>query len=146
VRRAGQQVEQRRLARAVRPDDADAVAAQDSRGKAAHQLARTQLLRHTLRRDHQAAAALLRGALQPRRTRRPNALPPPLAQRGELADAPHVALAPRRDAVPQPMLLARDLPRQLVRLALLLLQNLVAPGLEGGEAALDATRRAAVEP
>ena len=64
----------------------------------------------------------------------------------QVAEAAHVALAPGGDAVAQPVLLARDLAAELVAVALLLLQDLVAPGLEGGEAAVDPPGHAAVEP
>ena len=69
-----------------------------------------------------------------------------LAQRLQAAEPADVALAPRGDAVAQPVLLGDDLAVELVLLALLLRQHLVAPGLEGGEAALDAARLPAVEP
>ena len=64
----------------------------------------------------------------------------------EAGHAAHVALAPRGDAVAHPVLLRHDLAVELVEVALLLRQHLVAPRLEIGEAALDAPRLAAVEP
>ena len=69
-----------------------------------------------------------------------------LAHLRQQADAAHVALAPRGHAVAHPVLLGDDLAAELVLLALLLLQHLVAPLLERREAALDAPRDAAVEP
>ncbi len=71
---------------------------------------------------------------------------PRFPQRLQVAEPADVALAPRRDAVAQPMLLGDDLAVELVLVALLLGQDLVAPRLELGEAALDPPRPAAVEP
>ena len=68
------------------------------------------------------------------------------AQRLQLADAAHVALAPAGDAVAHPVLFGDDLAVELVLLALFFGQQHVAPFLEMGKAALDAPRRAAVEP
>ena len=65
---------------------------------------------------------------------------------GQLAHAPHVALAPRGDAVAEPVLLAQDLAPELVALALLLFQHRVAPRLEGREALVEAPGGAAVQP
>ena len=53
-----------------------------------------------------------------------------LAQLLQQADAAHVALAPRRDAVAHPVLLGDDLAAELMLLALLLLEHLIAPFLE----------------
>ena len=69
-----------------------------------------------------------------------------LAQLAQHADAAHVALAPRGDAVAHPVLLGDDLAAELVLLALFFLEHLVAPFLERRKAALDAPRDAAVEP
>jgi hypothetical protein len=69
-----------------------------------------------------------------------------LAQRLQLAHATHVALAPRRDAVADPVLLTHDLAVELVLGHLLLGQLLVAPGLEIAKADVDAPGLAAVEP
>ena len=69
-----------------------------------------------------------------------------LAQRLQTGDAAHVALAPRGDAIAQPVLLRDDLAVELVEVAFLLREHLVAPGLEIGKAALDAAGLAAVEP
>ena len=69
-----------------------------------------------------------------------------LAHGLQLAHAAHVALAPRRDAVADPVLLAHDLAVELVLGHLLLGQLLVAPGLEAAKADVDAPRPAAVEP
>ncbi len=69
-----------------------------------------------------------------------------LAQGGELGDASDVALAPRGDAVAHPVLLAGDLAAELLRLGGLVLQHLLAPGLEMREAALHATGGAVLKP
>ena len=57
-----------------------------------------------------------------------------------------VALAPRGDAVAQPVLLHRDLAAQLVPLGLLLRQHRVAPRLERREPLVQLARDPAVEP
>ena len=57
-----------------------------------------------------------------------------------------VALAPRGDAIAQPVLLHRDLAAELVLLAFLLLQHRVAPGLERRETLVQRAGDAAVEP
>ncbi len=96
--------------------------------------------------DHQRPGGL--GVLgdHGRNADRPARLAPLAAHVGELADAAHVALAPRRHAVAHPVLLGDDLAVELVALGLLLLELGVAPGLEGGKAAIEAMRRAAVDP
>ena len=53
-----------------------------------------------------------------------------LAQLLEQADAPHVALAPPRDAVAYPVLLGDDLAAELVLLFLFLLEHLITPFFE----------------
>src|ERR1700760_1736989 len=57
-----------------------------------------------------------------------------------------VALAAAGDAVTQPVLLVDDSAVELVLLTLFLGQHLVAPGFEGGKAAVDLPYLAAVEP
>ena len=69
-----------------------------------------------------------------------------LPQRLQGAEPADIALAPRGDAVAQPVLLGDDLAVELVLVALFLGQDLVPPCLETGEAALDAAGLAAVEP
>ena len=64
-------------------------------------------------------------------------------------ERPHpalVALAARGDAVAQPVGLGGELAVELVPVALLLLEDGVAPGLEIGKAAIDPARDPAVEP
>ena len=69
-----------------------------------------------------------------------------LAQRREPGDTAHIALAPRGHAIAQPVLLAGDLPAELVKRHLLLFQHLVPPGLEMREAAIQPPGLAAVQP
>ena len=69
-----------------------------------------------------------------------------LAQREQIAEPLDVALAAAGDAVAQPVLLVDDLAVELVLVALFLGQHLVAPGLEGAEAAVDLLDLAAIEP
>ncbi len=64
----------------------------------------------------------------------------------QLAEPAHVALAPRRHAVAQPVLLAHDLASELVLLALFLFEDRVAPFLEMREPLVQPPRPAAVEP
>ena len=71
----------------------------------------------------------------------------PLASEiGELPDTAHVALATPRYAIAHPMLFVDDLAVELVTLELLLLELLVAPGLERAETLIEASGAAAVEP
>jgi hypothetical protein len=76
----------------------------------------------------------------------PALLAPLPAHGAQLGEAPLVALAAGGDAVAQPVELHGDLAVELVALALLLLQDFVAPGLEGGEALIEPACDAAVEP
>ena len=69
-----------------------------------------------------------------------------LAQGGEAGHAPHVALAPRGDAVAHPMFLGDDLAVELLRVALFLLEHGIAPGLEFAKAPVEPLGDAAVEP
>ena len=69
-----------------------------------------------------------------------------LAQAVQGGEPLDVALAPSRHAVAQPVLLRDDLAVELVLVALLFFEHLVAPALEVGKAAFDAARLAAVEP
>ena len=90
-------------------------------------------LRRRTRRDGRVACSAAIGATR-------------FAQRLQLADPAHVALAPAGDAVAHPMLFGDDLAVKLVLLALFFRQQHVAPFLEMGKAALDPAGGAAVEP
>ena len=61
----------------------------------------------------------------------------------QIAETPHVALAPGGDAVAQPVFFALNLTAKLVLLDFFLFQNLVAPLLEMGKATGEAARQAA---
>src|SRR5262249_37808557 len=76
----------------------------------------------------------------------PAIIAPLLAQRMEIAEAFDIALAAPGDAVAQPMLFIDDLAVELMLVAFFLRQHLVAPGLEGGKAAIDLADLATVEP
>src|SRR5690242_10101687 len=69
-----------------------------------------------------------------------------LPQLRETGKAPHIAFAPRRDPVGQPMLLTDDLTIELVARNILLLEDGVAPVFERGKAFVEATGLATVEP
>ena len=69
-----------------------------------------------------------------------------LAHGLQFAEPAHVALAPRRHAIAQPVLLAHDLAAELVLLALFLFQHQVAPFLEMAKALVEPAGLAAVEP
>ena len=68
------------------------------------------------------------------------------AQLMQLAQAAHVALAPGGDAAVQPVRLGLEPLVQPGQLGLLGGQDLLAPGLEAGEALVAAWQPAAVEP
>ena len=69
-----------------------------------------------------------------------------LAHRLQFAEPAHVALAPRGDAVAQPVLLAHDLAAELVLLALFFLEHRVAPRLEMRKALVEPAGLAAIQP
>src|SRR5438270_12141159 len=64
----------------------------------------------------------------------------------EIAEPLDIALASTGNAVAQPVLLVDDSAVQLVLIALLLRQHLIAPGFECTEAAIDLPDLAAIEP
>ena len=144
--RAGEQVDERGLAAAVGPDDADAVAAQDARGEIRHDRLRAERLGDRLGLYHERARRLCRRCLDHGLARPLAKIAPGLPKALQRRHAPHVALATRGDAVAHPVLLAHDLAVELVLGLLLLGQLLVAPGLEPAEAELDAAGAAAIEP
>ena len=148
VRRAdaGQQVDQRGLAGAVRADDADPVAALNADRKVIDDGAAVIAAAHRLGFDHQfsgfvgldgrhrgiADAAAIIAALA--------------AQRVQIGEPLDVALAPAGHAIAQPMFLGDDLAIELVLFAFFLGEQIVAPLLEGGKAAVDLPHRAAIKP
>src|SRR5690606_8475636 len=141
---AGQEIEQRRLARPIRPDKADPVAALDADGEVFDDGAGADAPGEPFGLDDQLAggAALAgdehRGASRAGGARLP-ALPPQL---GELAQAALVAASASGDPVAQPVLFAGDPARKLLKRRLFRREDAVAPGLEGGKSALEPARRA----
>src|SRR5258706_3319576 len=144
--RAGQHVDQGGLAGAVRPHDADAVAALDADRETLDDLAVAIGPADVFRLDHELAGLFrIRGGKVgiPRGAAK---IPPLLAQRKEIAEPFDVALAAAGNALAQPVLLRDDFAVELVLLALFLRQHLVAPGLERAKAAVDLPDLAAIEP
>ena len=135
---AGQQLQQRRLARAVRADQAEPVAALDARREILDDGQLAKALGDALGLDHQLAG--FGGVARGHRRHALGAAmaAEALAHRLQFAEPAHVALAPRGHAVAQPVLFAHDLAAELVLLALLFLEHRVAPRLE--------MRKALVEP
>ena len=130
----------------VGADDADSVAAHDPDRKVAHDLAIAIRFADLLGVDHQRARRF--GVLRDHGgdADRPQGFAALASEIGKLADAPHVALAARGDAVAHPMLFVDDLAVELVALELLLLELQVAPGLERAEALIETAGAAAIEP
>ena len=143
---AGQHVDQRGLAGAVRPDDTDAVAALHADREVVDDAAVAIRPADVLGLDDQlagfvrfrggevgiASGAAIVAAL--------------VAQCVEIAEPLEVALAAAGNAVAQPMLLVDDLAVELVLVAFFFGQHLVAPGLERAEAAVDLLDLATIEP
>src|SRR5258708_1528783 len=143
---AGEHFDQRGLADAVRPDDADAVATLDADREAVHDLARPVSPADVLRFDDELAGLFRFRSPKVGISGRAAMVAPLLAQRMEIAEPLDVALAAARDAVAQPVLLVDDSAVELVLLALFLGQHLVAPGLEGAKTAVDLPDLAAIQP
>ena len=143
---AGEHFDQRGLAGAVRPDDADAVAALHADREVIDDLALPVGSADVLGLDDQFAGFVgFRGG-EVGIAGRAAIVAPLLAQRIQIAEPLDVALAAAGDAVAQPVLLVDDLAVELVLLALFLGEHLVAPGLERGKAAVDLPDLAAIEP
>ena len=143
---AGQHLQERRLAGAVRPDHADPVAALDAGRKILHHGQLAEALGDRLRLDHQLAGFGGVAGRHGRDALRAAMAAELLAHRLQLAEPPHVALAPGGHAVAQPMFLAHDLAAELVLLALLFFEDRVAPFLEMRKTLVQTPRLAAVEP
>ncbi|MDF9792882.1 hypothetical protein M2440_003583 [Methylorubrum extorquens] len=142
----GQQVDQRGLARPVRADDAEPVAAQDAQGQVVDDSAPAVGLRDVPGFGDERAGGFALARRQHRLPHRAAVVAALLAQGLQVGEATHVALAPGGHAVAQPVFLVSDLAVELVLVALLLLEEGVAPRLEAREALLDAAGHAAVEP
>ena len=69
-----------------------------------------------------------------------------LAHGAKFPHTAHVALASPGDAAVHPLIFANDFSIELVALGLFLLEDFIAPVLEGREALLETARLAAVEP
>ena len=121
---SGEQVDEGGLAGPVRPDDAEPVAAQDPQGQVRDDGALAEGLRDALRLDHEGAGLLALGHGHADRAEGALALAVLLAHGVQVAEAAHVALAPCRHAVAQPVGLGDELAVELVVLGLLLLQHL----------------------
>ena len=140
--------EQRGFARAVRPDDAHPVAAQDPRRQAAHDHPLAEGLGHVLRHRRRACRRS-RPRPPPASPRRRRPAPPGAAPRSacRFAEPPHVALAPRGDAVAQPVLLhRRSCGRACGASRSSCSSTSSRQASKCGEAALQPPGRAAVEP
>src|SRR3954471_16201305 len=148
VRRAaaGQHLDERGLAGAVGADDADAVAALDPDREAVDDLSLAIGPADILGLDDELAGLVGFGSRDVGVARRAAMGAALVAQCVEIAEPLDVAFAAARDAVAQPVLLVDDLAVELVLVALFLREHLIAPGLEGTEAAVDLPDLAAVEP
>ena len=127
---AGQEFEQGGFARAVRPDNADAVAAMDAQSEIAdHQLV-AEAFGYAFGVDHLGAGAAAFQRLQLHRAHALQLLAPPLAQTVQPRQPALVALAPSAAAMGEPVQLHGDLAVALVAFRLFLFQDGVAPILE----------------
>ncbi len=136
----------RRLAGAVGADDADPVAALDADRKAIDDLAIAVGAADVPGFDDELAGFFRLSGSEVGIAGRGTIIAPLLAQRVEIAEPLDIALAAAGDAVTQPVLFVDDFAVELVLLALFFRQHLVAPGLEGGKAAVDLPDLAAIEP
>ena len=146
LQRAREHGDERGLARAVLADDAHPVAAQDARGEIGDDGALPIGLEDMLGLDDKLARDIALGDADVHIAHELAGLAHLGAQFRQSAHAAHVALAPSADAVAHPMFLIGDLPVELVAVALLLLQHLIAPGFELAETLVEAARHAPVEP
>ena len=144
--RPGQHVDQRGLADAVRPDDAEAVAALDADREVLDDPAIAIAPADVAGLDDELAGLVGFGGGKVGAAGGATIVAALLAQRVEIAEPLDIALAAAGNAVAQPVLLVDDLAVELVLFALFLGQHLVAPGLEGAKAAVDLPDLAAIEP
>ena len=145
---AGEQIDQRRFAGAVRSDDADAGAAGDLHAEILHQSKRAIAFGDLLRLDHLLAGFFRLLHRQHHLALRAAVLHllASVAKRQQRFETALVAFPPSADAVAQPVLLLHDAAVELVAFDLLRLQDRIAPRLESGEALVEPPRGAAVEP
>ena len=97
--RAGQQSQQRGLAGAVRPDDSNPVAAQNTVGEVAHDNAAAERFRHVIGNHHQFAGNLGLAGFHPQPAAAAALLFQLFAQAVQVTQTLDVALAPRGHAV-----------------------------------------------
>ncbi len=144
--RAGQKIDQRRLASAVRADDAKPVAAQNADRELLDDGAFVEGFGEIAGLDDEAGRSLrlARGKLH--RTNGAAMFAMRSAHCFEGGEALLIALAPRGNAIAQPIFFRRDLAFDLMLPQLFLFERLIAPGLEFGEAAIAVARLAAIEP
>src|SRR5262249_28294558 len=143
---AGHQFEQRGLAGAVRPDDADPIAPHDPDREIPHEDMVAECLRDALCGGDQSARQISLGRIEPGRAGRAAVFVPLAAQRVQFGEPPLVAGAPRGGAIAQPILLHCDLAAELVLLVFLLLEYRVPPTLERRETLFEHPGNTAVEP
>ena len=143
---AGQQVDQRGLAGAVRADDADTVAALDADREVIDDLAVAIGTADVLGLENQLAGFFRLGGSQVGVAGCAAIVAALLAQLMQIGEPLDVALAAAGNAVAQPMLLVDDLAVELVLVALFFGEHLVTPGLESRKAAIDLPDLAAIEP
>ena len=144
--RARQDIEERGLAHPVRPDQRHPLAPPDPDREIPHQLPPAERLRNLRRLDHQLARRRRRLELHPRRPGARDRVPPLGPEIGQPPHPPLVARPPRRDPLDRPAPLRLDQPVELVPGRVLLLEDLVAPRLEGREPPVQPPHLAAVHP
>ena len=145
---AGEQLEQRRLARAVAADDADPVAPRDAQREVLSMMVRSPKL---FEMPLASMTIFERASSVPVVTRLAEPCGPIIAgafgaHLDQLGQPPLIALAPPGDAAQQPMLLKLELGIEPLGVARLVGIDLLGPGIEAAEADLGAPDRAAIEP
>ena len=133
---AGQQLEQRRLARAVRADQPDAVAALHAQREIADDRPFAEAFRHAIGVDHDLRLHVVLGERQLGRARRAQHRRPLGAHLVELGEAALVAPPPRGHAALEPVELELQLGIELLRRARFLVIDALGPRLEAAEADL----------
>ena len=143
---AGQQLEQGRLARAVRADDADAVAALDAEGEVLDDRAVAEALGDMVGGDHRFRAHIVVGEAELGDAGAADHRGAGRAHFVQLFEPALVALAPRGDAALQPVRFEPELGVELFGGARLLGEHRLHPRVEAAEADLLAADAAAIEP
>ena len=143
---ARQQFQQRGLARAIRPDDADPVAALDAQRKIANDRAVPETLGHFFRDDHRFGFYIVTGELEFCRACRPDHRRALGAHFPQFFKPALIALAPRGYAALQPVRFQLQLRIQLFRSARFFGVNLFFPGFITAKAHFLASQRPPVQP